>query len=138
MGERDVAYIALGSNLGEREVFLDNARQAIRSIRETHLIAETPVEETEAIGPVTQGPFLNQMVAIVTELAPLELLSELQKIEEKAGRIRGERWGPRTLDLDIVAFAGHAVSSPGLTVPHPELPQREFWRRQLALLRKSP
>lgn len=137
MAERDIAYIALGSNIGDREKFLENARTAIGSMRGTRCIAETPVEETEPIGPVSQARFLNQMVAVETELAPEELLAELQAIEQNAGRTRNERWGPRTLDLDIVAMEGKAVSSPDLMVPHPELPSREFWLRELALLRQT-
>lgn len=132
---RDVAYIALGSNLGRREVFLANARKAIAALPGTTLLAETGVEETAPIGPVEQGPFLNQMIAVVTELSPKELLSALHEIEDRAGRRRDERWGPRTLDLDIVVFEKQSVSEPGLTVPHPELPNRSFWLRELAELR---
>ena len=132
---KDVAYIALGSNLGRREVFLANARTAIASLPRTTLLAETQVEETAPIGPVQQGPFLNQMIAVLTELSPNELLCALQSIEESAGRTRDMRWGPRTLDLDIVLFEKQSISEPGLTVPHPELPNRGFWRRELAELR---
>jgi 2-amino-4-hydroxy-6-hydroxymethyldihydropteridine pyrophosphokinase len=134
---RDIAYIALGSNIGDRARFLEEARAAIGSLRGTRCLAETPVEETEPIGPVPQPPFLNQMLAVETDLAPEELLAELQAIENDAGRERNSRWGPRTLDLDIVALEGRAISSPLLRVPHPELPNREFWLRELALLRQS-
>lgn len=137
MTDLRTAYIALGSNLGDRHAYLENARSAIRSIRGTRCIAETPVEETAAIGPIKQAPFLNQMLAVETELTPEDLLRELQRIEESAGRVRGARWGPRTLDLDIVAVDGKAISSPELVVPHPELPHREFWLRELAMLRRS-
>lgn len=137
MADRDIAYIALGSNVGERETHLEAAREAIAALPGTRFIAATPVEETAAVGPVKQGPFLNQMVAIETELAPEELITHLHSIEERAGRVRRERWGPRTLDLDIVAVEGRAVSSPGLVIPHPELPNRDFWRRELAFLRQS-
>lgn len=132
---KDIAYIALGSNLGRREVFLADARRAIAALPRTDLLAETEVEETAPIGPVVQGPFLNQMIAVQTELSPAELLSALQEIEQRAGRTRGERWGPRTLDLDIVSFERQKVDEPGLTVPHPELPNRGFWQRELAELR---
>jgi 2-amino-4-hydroxy-6-hydroxymethyldihydropteridine diphosphokinase len=132
---KDVAYIALGSNVGEREVFLADARAAIRRLEDTRIIAESDVEETAPLGPVPQGPFLNQMIAIETGLAPVELLHELQRIERDAGRVRLERWGPRTLDLDIVMFEGQRVNEPELTVPHPEIANREFWLRELAQLR---
>lgn len=134
---KDVAYIALGSNLGRREVFLAEARDAITALVLTRILAHTEIEETAPIGPVAQGPFLNQMIAIETELSPGDLLAELQRIERDAGRVREERWGPRMLDLDIVLFENQTVSAPDLTVPHPELPNREFWQRELADLRGS-
>lgn len=131
---RDVAYIALGSNLGDRERYLSVARRAIARLPHTKLVAETPPEETEPIGPPGQGRYLNQMVAIETELAPHALLEALQRIEHQAGRVRTERWGPRTLDLDIVKFEGQSVSDDALVVPHPALHDREFWQRELAVL----
>lgn len=134
---KDVAYIALGSNLGRREVFLAEARDAIAALALTRILAHTEIEETAPIGPVAQGPFLNQMIAIETELSPGDLLAELQRIERDADRVRDERWGPRTLDLDIVLFEKQTVSEPDLTVPHPELPNRDFWQRELADLRGS-
>ncbi len=134
---RDVAYIALGSNLGQREVFLAQARRAIEDLATTRVLGLTDAEETAPIGPVAQGPFLNQMIAIETELSPQDLLAQLKQIEIDAGRIRTTRWGPRTLDLDIVLFEKQSVREPGLTVPHPELSNREFWLRELATLRSS-
>ena len=134
---KDIAYVALGSNLGRREVFLADARAALRALPRTSLLAETEVEQTDPIGPVAQDSFLNQMVALETELSPLELLAELQTIERNAGRSRVQRWGPRTLDLDIVLFEKQSVAEANLTVPHPELPNRSFWQRELAQLRGS-
>jgi 2-amino-4-hydroxy-6-hydroxymethyldihydropteridine diphosphokinase len=134
---KDVAYIALGSNLGQREVFLAQARRAIAALARTRVLGQTEAEETAPIGPVAQEPFLNQMIAIETELSPQDLLVELKKIETAAGRVRNERWGPRTLDLDIVLFEKQIVHEPGLTVPHPELSNRDFWLRELAALRSS-
>jgi 2-amino-4-hydroxy-6-hydroxymethyldihydropteridine diphosphokinase len=134
---RDVAYIALGSNLGQREVFLAEARRAIEALATTRVLGHTDAEETAPIGPVAQGPFLNQMIAIETELSPQDLLAELRRIETDAGRVRNARWGPRTLDLDIVLFEKQSVREPGLTVPHPELCNRDFWLRELASLRSS-
>ncbi len=134
---KDVAYIALGSNLGQREVFLAQARRAIAAIRGTRVLGETVVEETAPIGPVPQGPFLNQMIAIETELSPGELLTELHRIEADAGRVRRTRWGPRTLDLDIVMFEHQSVQEKGLSVPHPELSKRDFWLTELATLRSA-
>jgi 2-amino-4-hydroxy-6-hydroxymethyldihydropteridine diphosphokinase len=134
---RDVAYLALGSNLGQREVFLAQARRAIAALAHTRVLGQTDAEETAPLGPVTQGPFLNQMIAIETELSPQDLLAELKRIELEAGRERTMRWGPRTLDLDIVLFEKQSVREPGLTVPHPELSNRDFWLRELAALRSA-
>jgi 2-amino-4-hydroxy-6-hydroxymethyldihydropteridine diphosphokinase len=134
---KDVAYIALGSNLGQRDVFLAQARRAIAALAGTRVLGQTDAEETAPIGPVAQGPFLNQMIAIETELSPRDLMTELQRIEVGAGRVRKERWGPRTLDLDIVLFEKQSIREPGLIVPHPELSNRDFWLRELAYLRSS-
>jgi 2-amino-4-hydroxy-6-hydroxymethyldihydropteridine diphosphokinase len=134
---KDVAYIALGSNLGQREVFLAGARKAIAALQKTNVLAETEVIETDPIGPVEQGPYLNQMIAVQTELSPTQLLSALHQIERDAGRTRSERWGPRTLDLDIVMFENQSADEPDLTVPHPELSNRAFWQQELAQLRAA-
>ncbi len=131
----DVVYIALGSNLGDRHQHLERARKDIAGLPRSRLLAESSIEETEPIGPVSQGPFLNQMVAVETTLTPHELLSHLQEFERLAGRERHVRWGPRTLDLDIVCFDHQTVHDPDLHVPHPGLPERAFWQRELAELR---
>ena len=131
---RDVAYIALGSNLGDRAAYLARARAAIAALPSTLVLAESSVEETAPIGPVAQPSYLNQMVAVETTLAPAELLDALRLIETAEGRVRRERWGPRTLDLDIVRFDEQIVNTPQLTVPHPELARRDFWLRELAEL----
>ena len=101
------------------------------------MIAASDVEETVPIGDVEQGDFLNQIVALETRLTPRALLAELQRIERENGRERSVRWGPRTLDLDIVEYAATSVDEPGLTVPHPELPNRDFWIRELAQVKAS-
>lgn len=135
---RDVAYVALGSNLGDREQHLAFARRAIDDIPDTRVLAVTAVEETPPFGPPGQGTYLNQMLAVETGLEPHELLRALHEIERRAGRVRGERWGPRTLDLDIVKFARQRVSDDQLVVPHPGLRDREFWQRELAELEAVP
>ncbi len=131
----DVAYIALGSNLGDREEHLRFARERITRIPHTRIVAESDVEETAPLGPMVQDPYLNQMIAVETSLEPRALLAELQDIERTRGRIRAERWGPRTLDIDIVMVEGRSVNEPGLTIPHPELAARDFWLRELAQVR---
>ncbi|HEU4989894.1 MAG TPA: 2-amino-4-hydroxy-6-hydroxymethyldihydropteridine diphosphokinase [Gemmatimonadaceae bacterium] len=135
MGE--VAYIALGSNLGDREATLAGARAALRALPQTRVIAETAVEATAPFGPPGQPPYLNQMIALETSLSPHALLDALQRIEHDAGRVRRERWGPRTLDLDIVRYGDRTLADERLTVPHPGLATREFWQREAAALGRA-
>lgn len=127
---RDWAFVALGSNLGDRDAHLAAAREALAALPDTGLVAASRVEETAALGP-PQPPYLNQMVLLHTGLAPRELLRHCLAIEAAAGRERRERWGPRVLDLDIVRFGDRRVTTPELTIPHPELPHRPFWQREL-------
>jgi 2-amino-4-hydroxy-6-hydroxymethyldihydropteridine diphosphokinase len=134
---RDLAFVALGSNLGDRAAHLAFAREALDALAETRVIGGSDVEETAPVGPVEQGPFLNQILVLETSLSPRTLLAELQRIEQAAGRVRAERWGPRTLDLDIVSFGHQRVSEPDFQVPHPELPRRDFWQRELAQARQA-
>ncbi len=131
----EIAYIALGSNLGDRELSLSRARAAIGGLPNTMIIAESDIEETDPIGPIPQGKYLNQMLAVSTLLRPRALLAELQMIEQAAGRVRDERWGARTLDLDIVMLESGSYHDDALTIPHPELPNRDFWQRELAQVR---
>ena len=131
---RDVAFIALGSNLGDRHALLANARDAMGNLPGSRIVAQSSIEETEPVGPVEQPRFLNQMIALETTLAPRDLLSRLLEIERALGRTRDVRWGPRTLDLDIVRFARQTVNDTDLHVPHLELPNRPFWLRELAEL----
>jgi 2-amino-4-hydroxy-6-hydroxymethyldihydropteridine diphosphokinase len=128
------AFVALGSNVGDRDAYLSHARERLAALPGTTLVVATVVEETDPIGPVRQGRFLNQMVLIRTSLTPHELLRDCLAIERDAGRVRRERWGPRTLDLDIVRYGDRAIREPGLVLPHPELPNRPFWLRQVAEL----
>jgi 2-amino-4-hydroxy-6-hydroxymethyldihydropteridine diphosphokinase len=128
---RDIAFIALGSNVGDRWAQLSHARGALAALPASRILAVSSIEETEPLGGPAQGPYLNQMVALETTLPPRALLAALQRIERDAGRSRGERWSARTLDLDIVKFAEQEVNDPELTVPHPGLESRDFWRREL-------
>jgi 2-amino-4-hydroxy-6-hydroxymethyldihydropteridine diphosphokinase len=131
----DVAYIALGSNLGDREGHLARARAALAAMPGSRVVGESSIEETAPLGPIDQAPYLNQMLAVETSLAPRELLAHLHAIEAHEGRVRRERWGPRTLDLDIVCFERQTVDEPDFHVPHTELPNRAFWQRELGELR---
>jgi len=127
-------YIGLGSNVGDRAGHLAHARERLNALPGTRVVATSRVEETAPLGPVAQGPYLNQMVLIETSLPPEELLAHCRTIEAERGRERRERWGPRTLDLDIVRYGSRIVREPNLTIPHPELPNRDFWRREIAEL----
>ena len=126
--------MALGSNVGDRAAHLAHARARLGALPGTHLTGVSRIEETAPLGTVPQGPYLNQMVLLETTLTPAALLAECRTIEAERGRERRERWGPRTLDLDIVRFGVRAVREAGLTIPHPELPRRDFWRREIAEL----
>jgi 2-amino-4-hydroxy-6-hydroxymethyldihydropteridine diphosphokinase len=126
--------IALGSNVGDRDAHLAAAREAIAALPGTRVLAASAIEETAPLGPVPQGAYLNQMLLVETTLEPQPLLSALLAVERERGRVRQERWGPRTLDCDIVLFGGRSVALPGLTIPHPELPHRPFWQQELAEL----
>jgi 2-amino-4-hydroxy-6-hydroxymethyldihydropteridine diphosphokinase len=128
------AAIALGSNLGDRAAILARAREAVAHLPLTRLLAASDVEETAPLGPVPQGPYLNQMLVVETTLAPHELLDALLAIERGEGRVRRERWGPRTLDCDIVLYGDRTVRASDLIIPHRELPNRDFWQRELRQL----
>jgi len=134
MAQPERVYVALGSNLGDRAAHLAYARRRLAALPDTRLLKASQVEETAPLGSVPQGPYLNQMVVLETRLEPAELLGRLLAIEAERGRTRGVRWGPRTLDLDIVRFGDRTVQDPTLTLPHPELPHRDFWRREIAEL----
>ena len=133
----EIAYIALGSNLGERHVYLARARDAIDAIPECRVVGASAIEETAPLGGLAQPPYLNQMLAVETTLEPAALLARLHEIEADAGRVRGPRWSSRTLDLDIVLFDDRVVHTADLVIPHPGLAERSFWQRELTELREA-
>jgi len=126
------AAIALGSNLGDRASHLVHAMSAIAMIPRTTLVAASATYETQPVGPAGQGPYLNAAAIVETGLSARDLLSALLGIERERGRERGERWGPRTLDLDLLIFGDQVIDEPGLTVPHPRLHERAFVLAPLA------
>jgi 2-amino-4-hydroxy-6-hydroxymethyldihydropteridine diphosphokinase len=130
----EIAFIALGANLGDRAANLSAARAALSMVAGVDLLAASSVEETVPLGSLVQGPYLNQMVAVATTLEPHALLLRLQRIEGQLGRIRTQRWGARTIDLDIVRFGERSLQSPTLVLPHPGLAERAFWLREVAEL----
>jgi 2-amino-4-hydroxy-6-hydroxymethyldihydropteridine diphosphokinase len=126
--------VALGSNLGDRAGHLRAAREALAALPGTRVIGASTIEETAPLAGMDQPPYLNQMVLLETTMEPRDLLRASQAIERREGRQRTEHWGPRTLDLDIVRFGDRQVKETDLIIPHPELPNRDFWRRELAEL----
>ena len=119
------AYVALGSNLGDRLANLGLATDRLAAHPDVCLVAASRVVETPAIGP-PQGPYLNAVVAIETSLSPEALLSLCQSIEEAGRRQRVVHWGPRTIDLDIVDYGGIVRETESLRLPHPEIARRAF------------
>jgi 2-amino-4-hydroxy-6-hydroxymethyldihydropteridine diphosphokinase len=130
------AYVALGSNLGDREMNLVLAREQLGRTPGIEIRGVSSVEETAPLGLLAQPAYLNQMLALDTGLSPRQLLEQCHRIETLAGRERRTRWESRTLDLDIVGYGGLSIQEPGLTLPHPGLPDREFWQRELAELER--
>jgi len=120
------AFIALGSNLGEPALQLQRAVAALAALPDTRLEQVSGVYRSAAVGPGSQPDYLNAVARLVTRLAPESLLDALQRIEEAQGRERGVRWGPRTLDLDILLYGDHRIHSARLTIPHPRMHQRDF------------
>ncbi|SIS86262.1 2-amino-4-hydroxy-6-hydroxymethyldihydropteridine diphosphokinase [Alicyclobacillus vulcanalis] len=127
------AYIGAGSNVGRRIVHLGRAMEGLRPLGE--LAAVSSVYETAPVGYLDQGDFLNLAVHLRTPLAPHELLRALLAIEAQAGRTREIRFGPRTLDLDLLLYDDLALDTPELTLPHPRMWQRAFVMVPLAELR---
>jgi 2-amino-4-hydroxy-6-hydroxymethyldihydropteridine diphosphokinase len=120
------AYVGLGANLGIREDTIRHAVDLLGSHPEVDLVAVSALRETEPWGPVEQPPFLNGAAAVETSLEPRALLDVLLEVERRLGRVRDERWGPRTIDLDLLLYGDAVVDEPGLTVPHPRLRERAF------------
>lgn len=122
-----VAYIGLGGNLDNSVALLSSARRAIAATPGIEEIAFSSFYRSAPLGPIDQPDFVNAAMAVATALAPKDLLNALQQIEQAHGRIRtGLRWGPRTLDLDILLYGDAQIQDEGLTIPHPGIAEREF------------
>ena len=117
------AFLGLGSNLGDREQHL---ALAVDQLVEVGLVATSPRYETDPVGGPEQGPFLNLVAELDTDLTARELLAVCARLEAAAARERVERWGPRTLDVDVLWIEGVAVDDPDLQVPHPRMWERRF------------
>ncbi|MVN78368.1 2-amino-4-hydroxy-6-hydroxymethyldihydropteridine diphosphokinase [Hymenobacter sp. HMF4947] len=120
-----VAYLLLGSNLGDRAGYLAEARQNLAATA-GRVVAASGIYETAAWGVEDQPAFLNQVLALETSLPPLALLAACLATEQRQGRERLVRWGSRTLDVDILLYGAEILALPTLTVPHPALPARRF------------
>lgn len=120
------AYVALGSNLGDRVAHLEAAFSALAALPGTRLAGRSAIFETPPLGPAGQQDYLNATAALRTGLTPHALLDALLAIEQSRGRVRRERWGARTLDLDLLLHGEAVVRDPRLTLPHPAMLQRAF------------
>ena len=126
MEEWRQAFVAMGANLGDRRRTLLTAIQDLSSLSHIDQLQSSSIYETEPVGNVAQPMFLNMVVGFQTTLSPEELLADLLKLEIKFGRTRLERWGPRTLDLDLLAYEGERRTTRDLELPHPRMFQRSF------------
>ena len=119
-------YLGLGSNLGDRAKHLSDAIAAMCSHDAIDVIAQSSVLETVPVGEVQQGYFLNAVIEIETTLSPQDLMGVCLEIEVRQGRVRGEKWGPRTIDIDLLFFSDQLIDEERIHVPHPELQNRSF------------
>lgn len=123
---RNTSYVALGSNMGDRFEYLERAVRLVDGHEEMKVVNTSSIYETDPVGYTDQDAFLNMVIKIQTELSPFELLGELNEIEEKLDRKREVKWGPRTIDLDILLYNQENIYSENLTVPHPRMQERAF------------
>ena len=131
------AYLALGSNLGDR---LENLREAVRLLDETEgvdVVRSSRIYETEPVGP-PQPAYLNAVIEVATSRSPRELLDAGMVVEGALGRVRGERWGPRTIDVDVLTYDELTVDEPDLQIPHPRMHERGFVLVPLGELETDP
>jgi 2-amino-4-hydroxy-6-hydroxymethyldihydropteridine diphosphokinase len=119
-------FIGLGSNLGDREATIRLALDDLARLPESKLTRASSLYDTEPMGESRQPRFLNAVAELETELSPARLLWNLKLVEKRLGRVRTTRWGPRTIDLDLLLYGDEVVSEPGLEVPHPEMLKRSF------------
>lgn len=128
------AYIAVGSNLGPRHVTIHAGLRDLARVPGVRVVRVSSLIQTDPVGPPNQGPYLNGAAELSTDRAPIELLQAMLAVERLHGRDRssGERWGARTLDLDLLWYEGVTLDVPGLTLPHPRMHERDFVLRPLA------
>lgn len=130
-----LVYIGVGANLGDREATIRAALERLGAQKEIEIVGVSSLRETDPVGYVDQPRFLNGAVALETELPPRELLERMLAVERELGRVRdGPRFGPRTIDLDLLLYGDAVVDEPGLVVPHPRMTERAFVLEPLAEL----
>jgi 2-amino-4-hydroxy-6-hydroxymethyldihydropteridine diphosphokinase len=129
------AYLGLGANLGDREATIRSALELLGRDGAVDVVAVSTLRDTDPVGLVDQPRFLNGVAVVETRLSPRELLDLMLAVERELGRTRaGPRFGPRTIDLDLLVYGDEMVDEPGLTVPHPRLAERQFALEPLAEL----
>ncbi|MBK7117381.1 MAG: 2-amino-4-hydroxy-6-hydroxymethyldihydropteridine diphosphokinase [Proteobacteria bacterium] len=120
------AYVGIGSNLGDSRARVGAAFDALGALVDTKLVARSRLYRTRPFGPVQQGDFINAAAGLLTKLSALDLLAALRATESAQGRVRSERWGPRTLDLDLLVYGDRRIAEADLVVPHPGIAERGF------------
>lgn len=125
MDER-YAFLSLGSNMGDRVAYLEAACLELAAHPEISILRRSSLYETEPVGYRNQGWFLNRVVGVATTMEPRELLVFVHEIEDRLGRRRLIRWGPRVIDLDILLYGGLVLQTPDLVIPHPRMYERNF------------
>ena len=129
------AFVGLGANLGDREAMLRRAIDLVAAEPGVELRGVSAFRETEPVGYLDQPRFVNAAVELETDLSPHDLLARLLEVERHLGRVRGgPRFGPRTIDLDLLLYGAETIGAPGLAVPHPRLHERRFALEPLAEL----
>jgi len=126
------AYIGIGSNIGDSLAQVRAAFDSLAALPQCRLVARSRLYRTRPFGPVSQGDFINAVAGLLTLLSAPDLLAALRGVEAAAGRVRAERWGPRTLDLDLLVFGSERIATAELTVPHPGIAERGFVLAPLA------
>lgn len=119
-------FVGLGSNLGERETMIRSALTELDGLPHTKLVRASSLYDTEPVGEIEQPNFLNAVAQLDTALTARQLLWNLQLVEQRLGRVRTQKWGPRTIDLDLLLYGTLVLDEPNLKIPHPELAKRSF------------
>ncbi|MFD1708264.1 2-amino-4-hydroxy-6-hydroxymethyldihydropteridine diphosphokinase [Siminovitchia sediminis] len=122
----NIAYLSLGSNIGNREKWLKEAIRKLNGTKGIRVETVSSIYETDPVGFIDQDPFLNMAVKLSTSLSPYELLKQCLKIEEELGRVREMKWGPRKIDLDILLYNKENIELEDLRIPHPRMTERAF------------